>query len=183
MAVLTRAIAAGLAGLLAAAQAARPQASPSLEYQVKAAYLFNFVKFVEWPSRALPPGSDLRVCVLGADPFGSILDDTLRGEAWNGHRLVLVRLPSAADARRCHVLFVSRAEQGRVREALGRVGRESVLTVSETPSFLDRGGIINFVVQENRVRFDVNLGAAARAGLTVSSKLLRVARNLTDAIP
>jgi hypothetical protein len=153
-------------------------AAPSepLEYQVKAAFLLNFTKFIEWPrleSEALDSPS--AICILGEDPFGSTLDQMVEGETLLGHRITVqrVRRPSPSS---CRVLFVSRSEKD--VEGLLAAVRPGVLTVGEAPDFLHDGGMIDFVVEKGRVRFDINEGAAARAGLKLNSRLLNVARSV-----
>jgi hypothetical protein len=141
------------------------------EYQVKAAYLAHFAKFIEWPPGALTDENPLPVCIVGQDPFGPWLDAALSGESVDGHRLVARRISTIGDAEGCRILFTS----DETDSAITSVERMPVLTVSDTPGFLKRGGIIEFVLESNRVRFEVNLAAAKAAGLTVSSELLRVA--------
>jgi hypothetical protein len=155
--------------LLAAAAVVHPQ-QISLEYRVKAVYLFNFVKFVEWPPRAAP--GPLTICVVGHNPFGAALDDALRGELVNDRPLVtrVIRGPEPG----CHVTFVP---HGAAASAyLGSARGSPILTVGETPGFLEQGGIINFVVEAGKVRFEIDPKAAERADLRISSHLLRVAR-------
>jgi hypothetical protein len=142
----------------------------STEYQVKAAFLFIFVKFVEWPDGTLSDQID--ICVAGANPFGETLGETLRGEELDG-RPISWRTISQPDAS-CHVLFVpSRVGP---RPFLRAAQSRQQLTVGESPTFLADGGIINFVIEENRVRFEISPAAASRAGLRISSRLLQLAR-------
>jgi hypothetical protein len=159
--------------LLFAATAAVHAQQPSLEYRVKAAYLYNFVKFVEWPAAAGP----LTICVVGRNPFGSVLQETVRGESI-GDRPLAVRSVAQPDAN-CQVAFIP--EGTAAAPALRAARGIPVLTVGETPSFLSQGGIINFVVEEGKVRFDINQEAAMRADLKISSRLLRLARSTTEA--
>ncbi len=148
-----------------------------LEYQLKAAFLFNFVKFVEWPADAFAgEKSPLTICVYGADPFGGTLDNLVRGESVAGRGLIVQRPESSADLRDCHVLFVSRSERSRLGEVLPRVQGKPVLTVGDTDGFLKAGGVINFVLEENKVRFVIEPEAAERNRLKISSKLLRLAK-------
>jgi hypothetical protein len=157
--------------LLAAAPVSG-QGDVALEYRVKAAYLFNFTKFVEWPSSALPESAPLTICVAGENPFGPVLADTIRGEIVNGRQLV-ARVARRSD-HTCHVLFVPRGVEPAPYLRTGRVAPQ--LTVGESADFLRQGGIINFVLEDGRVRFEINQDAAARARLRISSRLLRLAR-------
>ena len=145
------------------------------EYQVKAAFLYNFVKFVEWP--AAPPWQEgpITLCVLGKDPFGGALERVIEGKTVNGRPLSIRRIGDMAGARSCHVLFVGAAEAGHVDEIVRIAHSSSVLTVSEIDRFCERGGVITFVMEGLRVRFRINPKAAASSGLTVSSKLLQLA--------
>lgn len=148
-----------------------------LEYPIKAAFLFNFVKFVEWPADAFAgEKSPLAICVYGADPFGDTLDNVVRGETVAGRGLIVQRPESLADLRDCHVLFVSRSERSRLAEVLPRVQGKPVLAVGDTDGFLKAGGVINFVLEENKVRFQIDAAAAERNRLKISSKLLRLAK-------
>jgi hypothetical protein len=148
-----------------------------LEYEVKAAFLFNFAKFVEWPPDAFPdPATPVTICIVGEDPFGQGLDAVVEGETLNGRRLAVRRLRDLLQARDCHVLFVSRSEKERLPALLAGLRSGGVLTVGEGDGFLEQGGMIRFVLEQNRVRFDINLDAAEHARLKLSSKLLRLAR-------
>lgn len=146
------------------------------EYDLKAAFLFNFAKFVEWPPDAFAgERTAMTICVYGEDPFGSTLDAVVRGERV-GERSLLVRRPDSLDGLEgCHVLFVSRSEKDRLGEVLAQVQGEPVLTVGDSDGFLRAGGIINFVLEGSKVRFLIDQGAAERGGLRISSKLMRLA--------
>jgi len=143
------------------------------EYQVKAAFLYNFVKFVDWP--AARKEGPIELCVLGKDPFGGALERVVEGKSVNGRPLVIRRIGDIAAARSCHVLFVSRSEAGRVSLIAKKVHAWNVLTVSDVDRFCERGGIITFLMEGQRVRFRINTKMAATAGLTISSKLLQLA--------
>ena len=151
------------------------QAKPS-EFQVKAVYLFNFSRFVAWPAQpaAAPPGP-FSICVLGKDPFGSVLDATLAGETVSGKTVVARRLTVAQEAAGCRVVFISSSEESRLKDVLAALEKSSALTVSDIERFAQRGGMIQFVLQGDKVRFEVNLASASEAGLTLSSDLLKVA--------
>lgn len=165
--------------LLAAAVPAGADARSDLEYQVKAAFLFNFAKFVEWPADAFErPRDPVAICVMGKDPFGESLDSVVRGETVNGRPLVVRRPRQTLEARGCHILFLARSERGRQDEILSSVEGAGILTVGEDDGFLTDGGIIRFVLEENRVRFEINLAAAEANRLKLSSQLLRLARSV-----
>ncbi len=151
------------------------QSKPS-EYQVKAAYLYNFGRFVKWPpGLAAGKGDSFPVCVLGRDPFGSILDSTLAGEALEGKPVVIRRVTRPQDATDCRILFVSSTEEHHLKEILAAIDQAGVLTVSDIPGFSRRGGMIQFVVEGDRVRFEINLASTESARLVLSSELLKVA--------
>ena len=153
------------------AQQSRPR-----EYEVKATYLYNFARFVEWPVRAAAAkGDSFAICVLGQDPFGPALDATLAGETIDGKRVLLKRISRPQDAVICRILFISLSEDGQLKDVLAALDKTGVLTVSDIPNFSQRGGMIQFVLDGNRIRFAVNLTTAQDAGLTVSSELLKVA--------
>jgi len=153
------------------------RASDSAEYDVKAAFLFNFAKFVEWPSSIFAgPDDPLEICVLGHDPFGATLDDVVRGERANDRPMTVERPQNAAAARTCHILFVSASEQPRLAEILRTVDRSRTLTVSDVPGFLEMGGALRFFLAGNHVRFEINAATTEEAQFRVSSKLMRVAR-------
>jgi hypothetical protein len=144
---------------------------------VTAAVLFNFVKFVEWPVDAFHESSSpLALCVLGDDAIADSLDAVVQGEKLNGRPLVVRRLSDARPVRECHVVFIGPLETGRLPDVLGRLAASNVLTVGEGDRFLDQGGMIRLFLEQNRLRFDVNLDAAERSHLKLSSKLLRLAR-------
>ncbi len=145
-------------------------------YEVKAAYLYNFGKFVEWPAKITAGNNEpFTICVLGKDPFGASLDATIAGEAIDGKSVLAKRLSKPQEALNCRVLFISSSEDAQLKEILATLEKTSVLTVSDIAQFTRRGGMIQFVDDANRVRFEVNLTVAERAGLTLSSQLLKVA--------
>jgi len=147
------------------------------EYQVKAAFLYNFAKFVEWPPNLFnDPRDPFVLCVAGDDPFGNLLDGIVLGKTANGHPLAVRRLRREREARSCQILFVSSSERNRLRPVLKSLRGASVLTVGETDGFAQEGGMINLTLEDNRVHFEINVAAAERAGLKISSKLLSLAR-------
>jgi hypothetical protein len=151
------------------------QAEKPAEYDVKAAYLYNFGKFVRWPENAGAEGQSFSICVLGKDPFGKILDSVLDGGSWQGKPVAAKRIVSVDEAASCNLLFVSSSESERLGQILSALERRPILTVSDSPMFSRRGGIIEFVLTENRVRFEVNAAAAEKAGLNINSQLLKIA--------
>lgn len=162
---------------LLAAPAAAQIADQTVEYQVKAAFLLNFAKFVEWPAnRFATPDSPFVICVLGKDPFGQALDNVVQGETVNSHKLVVERIGKPPAPGMCGVVFVGSGEKD-LPELLGGLG-PGVLTVGEGDRFLGNGGMIAMVVENRRVRFDINQAATAKAGLNLSSRLLTVAREV-----
>jgi len=180
VATLTRArsfvYAAAVASCLASAPLAAEQRTATAEDDIKAAFLFNFTKFVEWP--AADRTAPFRLCTVAEPAFGTAVERTITGETAGGRPIEHVTPPTPDAARNCHMLFVGRLEVDRLDRWLSAVRGAPLLVVSESRAAWDRGAHINFVVEENRVKFDVNPDAASRAGLTVSSKLLRVARNV-----
>jgi hypothetical protein len=167
---------------LAAATAPAPAQAPAQgsvapEYQVKAVFLYNFAQFVEWPASAFPDSAaPLVICVLGEDPFGPYLDETVRGETVQAHPLAVQRHRRVEDIKGCHILFVSRQELERLPEILDTLKGRPTLTVGDAEGFAKRGGMIRFMTDQNRIRLRINLQAARAANLTLSSKLLRPAQ-------
>ncbi len=148
-----------------------------LEYQVKAAFLLNFTKFVEWPASAFAAAdSPIAICVWGNDPFGKLLDQIVAEEVVDGRKVVVRRIKGAPAPHTCQALFVN----GTGKEAAGSLSAlgPGVLTIGEGEGFVRRGGMIAFVVENRRVRFGINESAAEAAGLKLSSKLLNVARSV-----
>jgi hypothetical protein len=150
------------------------------EYQVKAVFLFNFTQFVDWPLEAFS-GVDqpIVIGVIGDDPFGTYLDQTVHGEKVNNRPLLIRRFRHGDDVGTCHVLFISQSETSRLDQIIAGLHGRSVLTVSDLPGFGRRGGMIRFVMENNRVKLRINADAAKAAGLMLSSKLLRVAEIVT----
>lgn len=145
--------------------------------QVEAVFLFNFTQFVDWPTQAFAgPGSPIVIGVLGSDPFGAALDQVVRGEVVNGHPLVVHRAQHIEELTDCQILFISRSERARLAPILATLKGRNVLTVSDLDEFANEGGMICFVLIDNKVRLRVNLEPTKAAGLTLSSKLLRFAQ-------
>ena len=162
----------------------RAQSETLTEYQVEAAFLYHFAKYVTWPPQAFAgPDDPILIGVLGEDPFGDDLKQTLaREKPVQGRPLKVVSGRNPAELARCHILFISASETPRLKqhfEVLERA-RSAALTVGESKDFLDVGGAIRFVVEKNKVRFEIATRAAERAGISISSKLLSLARNTRD---
>jgi hypothetical protein len=154
------------------------QIAPPAEYRIKAAFLFNFMQFVQWPPTAFADDrAPLVICVVGSDPFGEVLDQTLEGESI-ANRSIVARRPSDAESLdSCQLLFVSRSEQPRLDRLLRSVSRSApVLTVSDIDGFVASGGTIGFFLERNHVRFEINPSQARRHGLKLSSQLLDLGR-------
>jgi len=160
------------------------QRSKPAEYEVKAAYLYNFGKFVEWPAKIKAANAGaFTICVLGQDPFGVTLDATIAGETIDRKSVVAKRISKPQDAADCRILFISSSEESQLKQILATLDKTSVLTVSDMLQFTRRGGMIQFILEENRVRFEVNLTTAERAGLTLSSQLLKLAISVRRSSP
>jgi len=160
-----------LSGIARLAQA-QPQGSATLE-EVKAAYLYNFAKFVQWPAA---PQQAFRICILGNSSLQPNLEATVKGETLQGHPIEVKRTSSVADATNsCNMVYIAPTERGRLNDILRALSGKGILTVSDIPDFVNKGGMIGFVREDNRVRFAANQAAAQSAGLTLSSELLKVA--------
>src|SRR5262249_17296156 len=133
--------------------------------------------FVEWP-RGEAQKNSFAICVVGQDPFGSALGATLSDERISGKNVAVRRVQSVADAIGCRILFISASEEHQLKEDLSALDGSNVLTVSDMPEFSRRGGMVQFVLDGKRVRFEINLASAERAGLTLSSELLKLAVNV-----
>jgi len=149
---------------------------PAQEYQIKAAFLFNFAKFVEWPPDAFPNAdSPIIIGVLGKNVFGHYLEDTIRGKTVQNRPFLLKEFKSVDEAVHCHILFIDPSVSESLSGIIKDLHNTSVLTVSETDQFLKAGGMVNFIIEDNKVHFQINDEAAKAAGLKVSSKLLSLA--------
>lgn len=153
------------------------QAKPT-EYQVKAAYLYNFTLFVSWPHLDKASNRSFDVCVLGTDPFGAVLDSTFAGETFDGRAIRVQRITDPHDASGCRILFISQSEDKRLADIISSLDKAEALTVSDISDFSERGGMIQFVWQGDNVRFEVNLQATNSAGLVLSSDLLKIAASV-----
>ena len=162
--------------LLALAGTARAATQDDLELKVKAAFLFNFAKFTTWPPPRLKAGDNLLLCVQGNSAIGAVLEDTVRGRSIAGHAIDVLQSPRSEDLRRCHIVYISSSDDGRITQELDTLASNGVLTVHEAGEPLP-GGVIRFFLSDaGRVRFEVNVTAASREQLALSSKLLEVSR-------
>jgi hypothetical protein len=144
------------------------------EYRLKAAFVYRFPQFVEWPPASWTGREALEICVSQPNPFGSSLAEFVEGESLKGKRFVVRQVTAKGRIESCHVLFVAQPEATK-SGLLARAASLPILTVGDSPRFLDLGGIINLRLVDRRVRFEINLAAADRAGLRLSSQLLRLA--------
>jgi hypothetical protein len=157
------------------------QANPPVEYQVKAAFLFNFTKFVEWPAEVfLNEKTPITLCVFGHDPFGGALDDIVRGEVIGKREVVVRRVNELPGLNPCQLIFVGNTEDKRLSDLLNSLRGTSALVVGETEGDAEAGVVIQFFSEGNKLRFAVNVDAMQRAKLSVSSKLLLLAKIVHD---
>jgi len=157
------------------------QAQAPSEYQVKAAFLFNFAKFIEWPAAAFRNGqSPLTICLLGEDPFGKVLDETVKGQAVGGRAFAVRRVVQISRDDGCQIAFLSGLEKSRAEQTLAALKGLPILTVSDGEEIGDAGSIIAFLIQDNKIRFNINLESAERAGIKISSQLLKLAKTVYE---
>ncbi len=156
---------------------ARADSETTKEYQIKAAFLLNFVKFIEWPPGAFTaPDSPIRLGVLGDDPLGPALDEMVRGETIHGRSLVVLRSRQIEDLKQCHLLFICKSERARYTDELEILEGTPVVTVSDIEGFANNGGLIQFYLDDKKVRFEINLAVAKRLDLKMSSQLLALGK-------
>lgn len=153
----------------------------SKEYQLKAAFLYNFAKFVEWPAPPEQQEQDVFVIgIFGDDPFGNDIDTLLMNKTVKEKKIEIKRFNSIKNITPCHILFINPSEIDRLDEIMEHLKGRGVLTVSEASVFTTNGGMINFVMEDNKVRFEINKQATDKAGLTLSSQLLKLAKSVTS---
>jgi hypothetical protein len=146
------------------------------EYVVKAGFLFNFAKYVEWPADAFDgPKAPIRVGVAGDDPFGATLEKTLKDKNVNGRGFTIDRFKEPADIQRCHILFVARTGKERTSAMLERARQPGMLTVGEADGFAQAGGVVSILIEEGKPKLEVNLGAAQERKVVINAKLLKLA--------
>jgi hypothetical protein len=183
MRVLRPIIAIGICLSLALGASAQAlDSSDSSEYLIKAGFIYNFAKLVGWPQAAFAqPDSPIVIGILGTDPFGGIIDRILADKQIDARHFVIKRLKWGMDLKGCDILFIGSSEAAHLEEVLHALKGQPILTIGETPGFARRGCIINLIVEDNKVRFEVNLDAAKQADLNISSRLLALARIIPQA--
>ena len=170
-----------LVGVLLTSERSNAQETPPSEYQVKAAFLFNFAKFIQWPEEAFADAkSPLSIGILGENPFGGDLERATREKVLNGRSLTVKACRTLEEAKNCHILFIGSSEKMRLKTIFNGLNGGHVLTVGETDNFVESGGIISFFREGNRIRFEIKDEAAKRAGLKIDSKLLGLAKKPTN---
>ena len=163
--------------LLLAAATQHSKAEVASPYQLKAAFIYNFLKFIDWPPQSFSnTDAPFVIGILGKDPFGSTLDNALIGKNVRGRPILVRRLENEASALQCQVLFVSSSERKRFKQILGKTAGRPILTIGEAEEFGLSGGIINFVVEENKIRFEINIDAMKQSGLKADAQLLNLAK-------
>jgi YfiR/HmsC-like len=188
MALLRATVSRGLWSVAAVlALSAQPAASQNVQAsasQVQAVFLFNFAQFVDWPPEAFAdPQTPVVIAILGKDPFGTFLDETVRGEVVRGRTFRIDRYRRLEEVKDCHILFISRSESKRLESIVAALKDRPILTVSNADDFARPGGIIRFILEQSKIRLSVDLEAAHAARLTFSSKLLRSAEIVSPARP
>jgi hypothetical protein len=177
---ITRIVVIGILATAMVASGASPEPTQSQtksEYALKAVFLYNFCRFIEWPkSEFASPTDPIIIAVIGEDPFGPLLEEAVRRETVRGHPIKIERLRKPESIGHCHLLFISQSEVGRMDAILAAVTGKSVVTVGETDAFLDQGGMIALTAERNRIGLHINPLLLRAANLDVSSKLLRVAQ-------
>ncbi len=167
-------------GLMIAACIALPAAAESKESELKAAFVYNFAKFTEWPAFKNNDDSDLNLCLAGNGTLGKVLSN-LKGRNVRGHKLNVIKVDSTTEPGDCHILYVSRSEAGNADALMNSLaGEQGLLSISDIDGFTQSGGIIELKVVNNKMRFSINLRAAREADLTLSSKLLRLATTVEE---
>ncbi len=158
-----------------------PAAEMTLEYQLKAAWLHNFLKYAEWPATNFAgPDSPMVIGVLGENPFGEKLAEIVKSRPVNGREVQVKRCVTVADASTCHLLFISPSEDERLPEILPALAGNAVLTVGECAEFAVAGGMIRFVLDETKLRFEINLGVTRKAGIQLNAQLLKLAAKIRN---
>lgn len=153
------------------------QGKPPLEYQVKAAFLFNFTRFIHWPESAYTsPDAPFVIGIVGTDPFGTYLDELVNSEKAEGHPIIIRRYPGGGDMSGCQLIFIGLDTPGKLKAILSLTAHPGMLTVGDAASFISSGGMVRFFKEDNRIKIEIKLAAAKAAQLEVSAKLLQVAK-------
>jgi hypothetical protein len=174
---LTSALSAACCTLPSAMSSPDSYLEPASEHSVEALFVYNFAKFVDWPpSLFASPQDQFTICVVGDDPFGSELDQAVTGKYINGRRIAIKRVIKGSDARACQIAFVGYPDERRVKATLGELASFSVLTVGAAKGFTEWGGVVKLTSENNKVGFEINMDAAERSQLKISSKLLKLAK-------
>lgn len=156
---------------------AQAQGKPPLEYQIKAAFLFNFTRFIHWPATAYASAdAPFVIGIVGHDPFGSYLGDLVNGEQADGHSIVIRRYPNGGDISGCQLLFINVATPAKLKAILASTAQQNMLTVGDTDNFISLGGMVRFFKEDNRIKMEIKLAATKTAQLEMSAKLLQVAK-------
>lgn len=173
-----------LAGILAAGLSVHAQGlytRNATEYEVKAAFLYNFAKFVTWPSvRNDVSDSSFVIGILGKDPFGNVIEQVMGNKTVLGKQIQIIRYQTINQLQYCHILFISDSEKGHIRSVLKSVSGQPILTVSDMDDFVETGGMIRLYVDNNKIRFEINVHVSEQAHLKLSSKMLHLATNLKN---
>jgi hypothetical protein len=157
--------------------------APSREYQLKAVFLFNFTQFIDWPANAFENDqSPLVIGVIGENPFGAYLVQTVSGEKINGHPMVVQYYKNEEEIKLCHILFVNVSETKKQEQVLETVKGKNILTVSDHPDFLKQDGMIRFVTNNNKIKLQINMDACKESKMVLSSKLLRLAEIIKNPV-
>jgi hypothetical protein len=179
-----RLIAAGLmcVALAVPSRAQTANSADSSEYLIKAGFTYNFAKLMQWPANAFPQAnSPIVIGILGTDPFGTTLDAVLAGKKVNARNFVVKHLKWGTDIKGCNILYVSTSEAAHLDEIFRLIKGQPILTIGQMPDFARRGGIINFIIEDDKVRFEVNVEAAKQADINISSRLLTLAKIIPQA--
>lgn len=152
------------------------QKSPVQDYQIKAIFLLNFTRFVEWPANTFPTEeTPIIIGILGEDPFGSYLDEVLAGEKVNGRSVMVVRYKEMSEIEHCHLLYIKIPESDGLENILKTLAERNILTISDADLFIQKGGMIRFINVNKKIHFQINPDAAKAANINISSKLLSLA--------
>jgi hypothetical protein len=162
--------------LAMAVMAAAAAGEPAKEYQVKAAFIYNFIKFTEWPAEAQPEaGAPITIGIVGTNPFGDDLAQMVKNKPINGHPVAVRACATAEELKGCHVAFISNVPEAQVDAAVALAREACVLTVGESDAFAKAGGMIRFAMDKDKVRFEINAGSASEAKIRISAQLQKLA--------